>query len=77
MPDIWNLRPSILYEFHSTPTAGHSGVKATLARISVSFSWPGIYRDVKQMVKHCDIFQHNKYVTQRKKGLLQPLLIPH
>ncbi|XP_058769067.1 uncharacterized protein LOC131642924 [Vicia villosa] len=76
IPDLAELRNTILHEYHSTPTAGHSGVKATMARISASFSWPGLYLAVKEMVKHCTVCQHNKYVTQKKKGLLQPLPIP-
>src|SRR3954467_9840348 len=67
----------VLQEFHNTPTGGHSGVKATLARVSTSFSWPGISIAVKHLVKHCSICQHNKYDTQKKRGLLQPLPIPH
>ncbi|KAL0312113.1 UNVERIFIED_CONTAM: hypothetical protein Sradi_5610600 [Sesamum radiatum] len=33
LPDS-NLGPSLIEEFHSTPFGGHSGVKATLARMS-------------------------------------------
>ncbi|XP_058757457.1 uncharacterized protein LOC131630720 [Vicia villosa] len=76
IPDIAQLRLSILKEYHNTPTAGHSGVKATLARISAAFSWPGISTDVKHLVKYCTNCQHNKYQTQKKIGLLQPLPVP-
>lgn len=41
VPDYQDLRRSLIYEFHSTPTAGHSGVKPTVARLAASFSWPG------------------------------------
>ncbi|XP_058775850.1 uncharacterized protein LOC131650137 [Vicia villosa] len=76
IPDIDQLRTKVLNEFHATPTAGHSGVKASLSRVSASFAWPGIYKDVKHLVKYCDICQHSKYSTQKKKGLLQPLPVP-
>ena len=36
IPSATNLRPSILHEFHATPSAGHSGFKATLARLAAS-----------------------------------------
>ncbi|XP_058766771.1 uncharacterized protein LOC131640391 [Vicia villosa] len=77
IPDINQLRLSILKEYHNTPTAGHSGVKATLARVSTSFLWPGMVIAVKNLVKYCSVCQHNKYETQKKKGLLQPLPIPN
>ncbi|XP_058755573.1 uncharacterized protein LOC131628770 [Vicia villosa] len=77
IPEIADLRKQVVREFHQTPTAGHSGVRATLARLSSSFCWPGMYLEVKNMVKQCSICQLNKYDTQKKKGLLQPLPIPN
>ncbi|XP_058753077.1 uncharacterized protein LOC131626262 [Vicia villosa] len=76
IPEIDDLRLQLMKEYHQTPTAGHSGVKATLARLRASFCWPGVYLNVKEMVKNCSTCQHNKYDTQKKKGLLQPLPIP-
>lgn len=73
--DLPQLRHSLILEYHSTPTAGHSGVKATLARLGLSFYWLGVYLQVKNLVKHCNICQHNKYETHKKKGFLQPLPI--
>jgi hypothetical protein len=76
LPDIPDLRQAILREYHCTPTAGHSGVQPTLARISASFLWPGIYKDVKKLVQTCATCQQNKYMPSKKQGLLQPLDIP-
>ncbi|XP_058757922.1 uncharacterized protein LOC131631166 [Vicia villosa] len=76
IPELEHLRQQILSEYHKTPEGGHSGVKATLARLRSSFCWPGVYLAVKNMVKHCPNCQHNKYDTQKKKGLLQPLPVP-
>ncbi|MCH83674.1 hypothetical protein A2U01_0004500 [Trifolium medium] len=50
--------------------------KATLARLSATFYWPGMYKDVKQLVNTCAVCQHNKYSTQSPYGLLQPLPLP-
>lgn len=44
------MRHELLAEFHTSPTAGHSGVKATLARLAASFFWPGMYGDTKTYV---------------------------
>ncbi|XP_058742330.1 uncharacterized protein LOC131614797 [Vicia villosa] len=68
IPDIQDLRHRVLQEFHYTPTGGHSGVKATLARLSASFSWPGIYKAMKTLVQQCTVCQQNKYLTQKKRG---------
>jgi hypothetical protein len=76
IPDSSDLRTAILKEYHSTPTAGHSGLQPTLARLSASFLWPGIYRDVKDFIQQCLICQQNKYMPTKKQGLLQPLEIP-
>ncbi|XP_058741863.1 uncharacterized protein LOC131614269 [Vicia villosa] len=77
IPDDLGFRSSLLHEYHATPSAGHSGVKATVARVSNSFAWPGLYQDVKDFVKRCSTCQHNKHLTQKKKGLLQPLPVPN
>ncbi|MCH79303.1 transposon Tf2-1 polyprotein [Trifolium medium] len=70
------LTKSLLQEFHSSPAGGHSGIQATLARLSTNFYWPGMHKDVKDFVNACSICQHNKYSTQPPYGLLQPLPLP-
>jgi hypothetical protein len=76
IPPESELTSSLLQEFHSSPTGGHSSIQATLARLSSTFYWPGMYRDVKQFVTTCSVCQHNKYSTQSPHGLLQPLPLP-
>jgi hypothetical protein len=76
VPDEQQWRTTLMTEFHSTPTAGHSGMKPTLSRLSASFLWPGSYTDVKQFIRNCHTCQHNKYMPTKKQGLLQPLPIP-
>ncbi|XP_058757342.1 uncharacterized protein LOC131630580 [Vicia villosa] len=76
LPDDLEFRASILKECHSTPSAGHSGLKPTLSRISATFLWPGLHKDVKSFVRCCSSCQQNKYLTSKKQGLIQPLEIP-
>jgi hypothetical protein len=76
IPTETDLHASLLQEFHSSPAGGHSGIQATLARLSASFYWPGMHKDVKQFVNACAVCQHNKYSTQSPYGLLQPLPLP-
>jgi hypothetical protein len=76
IPEISDLRHTILNEYHSTPFAGHSGLQPTLARLSTSFLWPEIYKDVKDLIHKCSVCQQNKNMTTKKQGLLQPLEVP-
>lgn len=45
-------------------------------RLAASFAWPDMHLAVKSIIKHCKVCQYNKYSTQKKKGLIQPLLVP-
>ena len=70
IPSTTNLRPSILHEFHATPSAGHSGLKATPARLTASFYWPGMYMDTKTFIRECLPCQQNKPINTKPLGLL-------
>lgn len=70
------LKQHLIKEFHSTPTAGHGGVKRALVRLSNTFYWIGMRKDVEQFVENCTICQQTKYQTSAPAGLLQPLPIP-
>lgn len=69
-------KQALLYEYHSTPSAGHPGVDRTLRRLAAVFYWAGMRRDVKKFVDACYTCQTTKYSTQKPAGLLQPLPIP-
>nr|GEW51173.1 hypothetical protein [Tanacetum cinerariifolium] len=50
---------------HSGPTGGHYGASYTAKKVFDSgFYWPSIYKDAFELVKHCDLCQHqgNKYI---------------
>nr|GEU39515.1 reverse transcriptase domain-containing protein [Tanacetum cinerariifolium] len=48
----------ILKTCHSGPTGGHHGPNYTARKVFDSgFYWPTIYRDAKNLVKNCDIYQ--------------------
>lgn len=67
--------PTLLMDFHSSPTGGHMGIAKTLTQISENFSWSGIKKDVKHFVVVCVDYQHTKYETKKTVGLLCPLPI--
>lgn len=66
----------LLHEFHSTPTAGHSGFLRTYRRLQQNFYWKGMKSSVKTYISHCDVCQCNKSESVSPPGLLQPLPIP-
>ncbi|KAL4582981.1 hypothetical protein LXL04_007545 [Taraxacum kok-saghyz] len=77
VPPLDDLRNAILTEFHSSTLGGHSGVSATLQRISASFYWPSLRRTVTAFIRSCHTCQQIKYPTHKPFGLLQPLPIPN
>ncbi|KAJ1380178.1 Chromo-like domain superfamily [Sesbania bispinosa] len=64
IPQETGLRSSLLTEFHSSPSGGHSGVRGTLARLAASFSWPHMAADVKSTVSECRTCQEAKLMLQ-------------
>lgn len=69
--------PTLLTEYHCTPTGGHMGIAKTLARITENFYWSGIREDVAHHVSQCLNCQQTKYETKKSAGLLCPLPVPH
>ena len=43
-------RRRILEVCHHHPTSGHFGIRKTLARVTERFMWPGMTKDVREMV---------------------------
>ncbi|KAJ0575909.1 putative nucleotidyltransferase, Ribonuclease H [Helianthus annuus] len=76
VPPIGNVRERLLQEFHSSPVGGHAGTTATFKRLSTSFSWLGLKKDVIAFVKNCVICQAIKTPNHKPYGLLQPLPVP-
>ena len=71
-----SLKEVLLAEFHSTPLAGHVGIKRTLVRLASTFFWPKMRMDVERFVAECLVCQQTKYSTQAPAGPLQLLHIP-
>ena len=65
-------RLKVLQMGHSTPIAGHFGVKKTHAKIASHFIWPGLWSEVKQYVKTCNGCQLAAR-QHKSKAPLQPL----
>jgi len=53
---------------HEDKTSGHLGYRKTLARITERFTWKGVSRDAKEMVKlhsHTHMHVYNNWVSMR------------
>ena len=45
----------ILKEMHECPIGGHQGVQRTYERLKLYVTWPGMFRDVENYIKNCEI----------------------
>lgn len=57
------LHHRILWECHSSPTAGHGGIKRTLMWIAAQFYWPGLHKTVERFVAKCGVCRQIKVST--------------
>ncbi|GJU45175.1 ty3-gypsy retrotransposon protein [Tanacetum coccineum] len=76
IPPISNIREQLLTEFHSSFIGGHAGINATVKRLSSTFTWLGLKKDVAHFVKSCTVCQTIKHPNHKPYGLLQPLPTP-
>ncbi|PKI64051.1 hypothetical protein CRG98_015583 [Punica granatum] len=76
VPDTFELRRTILHEFHNSVTGGHSGILRTYKRIKQLFSWPGMKTDVVRYVQECDTCQRNKSDSRRPAGVTRATTEP-
>jgi predicted ester cyclase len=71
-----SFKEKILHYVHSNPQAGHLGYHKTLQRAKADFFWPGMRKDIRRLIRECDVCQASKVENIHPPGLLQPLPIP-
>jgi hypothetical protein len=64
----------VLEQQHSLPMAGHRGVVKTMRAVGSIFTWPGMKRDIKNMIRGCLGCKRRKSPVQ-KAGMAQPMLV--
>ncbi|GJZ05358.1 transposon ty3-G gag-pol polyprotein [Tanacetum coccineum] len=76
--DDLQLKQELFKCFHESSQGGHSGVQATLKRISAQVYWKKMKKEVKEWGsrKNCVVCQRFKPELVQSPGLLQPLPIP-
>lgn len=60
--------PEILKEYHSSPTAGHTGFNKTYKRIKQYYKWPSMKKDICNFIKACESCQINKIDRKKNKS---------
>ena len=50
-----NMRREVMVHLHDSQTAGHLGVKKTIARVKERFYWCGSSRDLREWCQKCDL----------------------
>jgi hypothetical protein len=76
VPEIDNLRETILKEAHDSDYSIHPGSTKMYQDLKLKYLWYGLKRDVAAHVAMCDVCQRVKDEHQRPAGLLHPLKIP-
>jgi len=61
----------ILKEMHECPIGGHQGVQRTYERLKLYVTWPGMFQDVENYIKNCEICQKNKFTGLYTKAAFQ------
>ena len=51
----------ILKEMHECPIGGHQGVQRTYDKLKLYVTWPGMFRDVEDYIRKCEVCHKNKF----------------
>jgi hypothetical protein len=76
VPEIKELRETILREAHNAAYSIHPGSTKMYQDLKQRYRWYGMKKDVAAHVALCDVCQKVKAEYQRPAGLLQPLKVP-
>jgi hypothetical protein len=76
VPEIDNLRETILKEAHDSDYSIHPGSTKMYQDLKQKYWWYGLKKDVAAHVVVCDVSQRVKAEHQRPAGLLHPLKVP-
>uniref|UniRef100_A0ABD2WA60 RNA-directed DNA polymerase n=1 Tax=Trichogramma kaykai TaxID=54128 RepID=A0ABD2WA60_9HYME len=74
--DVWKLvvpeeyRDRVLSDAHCITSAGHLGSKKTYDRVVQEYYWPGMFHDVEDFVRQCEICQRYKVSQTGPQGLM-------
>jgi len=76
VPELNDLHLQILKLKHDHRLAGYLGQSKTYQLICQEYSWPDMWEFIKNYVKTCNVYMHNKSKCHKPYGLLKQLPIP-
>jgi hypothetical protein len=76
VPDVGDLRKTILREAHDSTYSIHPGSTKMYQDLKQRYWWYGMKRDVAARVALCDTCHRVKAEHQKPAGLLRPLKVP-
>jgi transposase InsO family protein len=76
VPDLEQLRTTLIQQMHDSVMTGHPGREVTSSLMMREFFWPNMLQDVRRFVRNCDSCGRNKAWRDRRQGFLKPLPIP-
>ena len=51
---VKNEIEKVLYNAHTSPLAGHRGLKATIKKVGENFFWPAYGEDIRKYIETCN-----------------------
>ena len=76
IPDISELRHSIMQELHGANYSGHVGYHRTIQNVNRMYWWPGMAADIQAFVQGCKTCQEDKSLQTHPAGKLVSTPIP-
>ena len=76
MPDIPELKRTILHELHDANYADHVGSHRTIHNVQCMYWWLGMHIAKRQYVRGCTVCQQDKHLQRQPAGKLVPLPVP-
>ena len=76
IPDIPELKRSILQELHGANYSGHVGYHRTIHNVNRMYWWPGMATQIREYVQGCKTCQEDKSLQTHPSGKLVPIPIP-
>ena len=76
VPDVAEIRKSILEEGHRSGLSIHPGATKMYHDLKKLFWWPGMKKEIAEFVYACLVCQKSKIEHQKPSGLMEPLFVP-
>ena len=76
IPDVIEIKRSILEEGHHSGMSIHPGATKMYHDLKKLFWWPGMKKEIAEFVYACLVCQRSKIEHQKPSGSMEPLFVP-